>query len=583
MAPPPTPSRRRPPARTLARLVGLAAAVVAAPCLAAFGATKSFAPGSVPSGGTAVMTISLADPTGPVAQISFGDTFPAGMTAIAGTEKATNCGPAVGIFFPSPSVLTVSNGAAVKLPCVIQVTVTAVAAATTTLVNTTSAISYNPGGVVLTIPGVSGALQVVAPGVAPAITSPPPPAGQAGVPYDFAVTVSGTPPIAVTVTGLPPGLAFSPATLHISGTPTTPGSYFGTIRASNGIPPDASQPFTLVIAVPPLTIVTPPAALAPPVPAGGTLDVTLEATGGLPPYTWGLAGGALPAGVTLDPGGRLSGKPAKTGSYTFSVQVTDARGGTATQTYTLAVVKADAALDVKVTPNPATSGQTLVVAATVAGPLPATGTLEVWVAGTGTRCPAPFAFSDPALPVAAPRTASLDASGRASVALPSLRIDDYAVCVHYTGDASYNEAFAGPIDAYVIKGVLLTPAVGIRVPAQVPGLGAIPAEVSVTSAESPARPQGTVRVLANGAPVASLALADGVAGFVLPAPAAPDSITLVAEYGGDALFAPAASPPVAVGVVAGDALAIPTLSDLALVLLALSLVIAAAWRLRRRA
>jgi len=578
----PAPSRDRRPAR-LARFAGLAAALVAAPCLAAFGATKSFAPGSVTSGGTSVMTVSLADPAGPVAQISFSDTFPPGMTAVPGTEKASNCGPAVGIFFPSPSVLTVSNGAAVKLPCVIQVTVTAVAATTTTLVNTTSAISYNPGGVVLTIPGVSGALQVVAPGVAPTITSSPPAAGQAGIPYDFAVTVSGTPPIAVAVTGLPPGLAFSPSTLHISGTPTVSGSYFGTIRASNGIPPDATQPFTLVIALPPLTIVTPPAALAPPVPASVSLDVTLEATGGLPPYTWGLAGGALPPGVTLDPGGRLSGKPAKTGSYTFSARVTDSRGGIATQTYTLDVVKADAAFDVKVTPNPATSGQTLVVAATVAGPLPATGAVEVWVAGTGTRCPAPFAFGDPALPVVPLRTATLDASGRASVAIPDLKIDDYAVCVHYTGDASYKEAFAGPIDAYVIKGALLAPAVAIRAPAQVPGLGAIPAEVIVASAESAARPQGIVRVLANGAPVASLALADGVAGFVLPAPAAPDTITLVAEYDGDALFAPAASSPVAIGVVAGDAFAIPTLSDGALALLALSLALAAAWRLRRRA
>jgi hypothetical protein len=577
------PSRRRRPVRTLAWVAGFAAALVAVPCLAAFGATKSFAPGSVPSGGTSVMTISLADPAGPVAQISFSDAFPAGMTAIAGTEKATNCGPAVGVFSPSPSLLTVSNGASGKLPCVIQVSVTAVAAATTTLVNTTSTISYNPGGFVLTIPGVSGALQVVAPGVPPTITSPPPPAGQVGVPYDSVVTVGGTPPIAVAVTGLPPGLAFSPSTLHISGTPTTPGSYFGTIRASNGIPPDAVQPFTFVIAVPPLTIVTPPSALAPPVPAGVTLDVTLKAIGGLPPYAWGLAGGALPPGVTLDPGGRLSGKPSKTGSYTFSAQVTDARGGAATQTYTLEVAKADAAFDVKVTPNPATSGQTLVVAATVAGPLPATGTLEVWVAGTGARCPAPFAFGDPALPVATLRTAPLDASGRAGVAIPDLRIDDYAVCAHYTGDASYREAFAGPIDAYVIKGALLAPAVAIVAPARVPGLGAISAEVSVTSTEAVRRPGGTVRVIANGVPTASFPLADGVAGFVLPAPAAPDTITLVAEYEGDALFAPAASAPVAIGVVAGDTLAIPTLSGAALALLALALAIVAAWRLRRRA
>ena len=43
----------------------------------------------------------------------------------------------------------------------------------------------------------------------------------------------------------------------------------------------------------------------------------------------------------------------------------------------------------------------------------------------------------------------------ARVAIADLTIDDYGVCVRYSGDALYNEAFAGPIDAFVIKGVLL--------------------------------------------------------------------------------------------------------------------------------
>ena len=579
---PPLPRPAAPAARQLALIAGFAAALAAAPALAAFSATKSFSPNAITSGATSTLTVSLFDPAAPAGEILFGDPLPAGMTLVPGTATASNCGSVVTFYIPSPTQFFVGNATSTKVPCIIQVTVTATGPAGTTLVNTTSAISYNPGRGPLTIPGVSGSLRIVAPGVAPAITSPAPPGGQVGVPYDFSVTVTGTPPISVSVAGLPPGLAFSAATSRISGTPTVPGSYFGRITASNGIPPDAAQSFTIVIARPPLTIVTPPSALAPPVQAGVPLDVTLQAVGGLPPYTWGLAGGTLPPGVTLDSGGRLSGKPAKTGRYTFDARVTDATGGSVTRTYTLDVVKADAAFVVTATPNPATSGQTVTVTASVTGPAPATGTLDVWVAGTGTRCPAPFAFGDPANPVAPLRTASLDASGRASVALVDLRIDDYGVCAHYSGDANYEQAFAGPIDAFVIKGALIAPAVALSAPARVPGLGTITAQVSVTSSESVFVPSGTVRVLANGVPVASLALADGAAAFVLPAPAAPDTVTLVAEYAGNYMFAPATSGPVAVGVVAGDTFAIPTLSEAGLALVALALLIIAARRLSRR-
>jgi hypothetical protein len=43
-----------------------------------------------------------------------------------------------------------------------------------------------------------------------------------------------------------------------------------------------------------------------------------------PPFTWALAGGTLPPGLTVFPNGQLYGTPTATGTFTFTVKVTDA-------------------------------------------------------------------------------------------------------------------------------------------------------------------------------------------------------------------------------------------------------------------
>lgn len=55
-------------------------------------------------------------------------------------------------------------------------------------------------------------------------------------------------------------------------------------------------------------------------------DYTLQASGGIPPYSWSVAAGSLPSGLSLSAGGAISGTPpAVTGDATtsFSVQVSD--------------------------------------------------------------------------------------------------------------------------------------------------------------------------------------------------------------------------------------------------------------------
>ena len=88
-----------------------------------------------------------------------------------------------------------------------------------------------------------------------------------------------------------------------------------------------------------------------PLPTGAEGDPysqNLQATGGLPPYTWNLDSGALPPGFTFSSGGVLSGTPppgsAGTGTtgmqYGFTVRVTDTQSPVKaynTQTYSLTI------------------------------------------------------------------------------------------------------------------------------------------------------------------------------------------------------------------------------------------------------
>jgi hypothetical protein len=68
----------------------------------------------------------------------------------------------------------------------------------------------------------------------------------------------------------------------------------------------------------------------------------LTAAGGTGGYRWSLRSGALPAGLTLRPGGMLSGVPALAGPTRFTVRVAGRRGGRATRSFTLLVAGAHA-------------------------------------------------------------------------------------------------------------------------------------------------------------------------------------------------------------------------------------------------
>ena len=75
-------------------------------------------------------------------------------------------------------------------------------------------------------------------------------------------------------------------------------------------------------------------------------STTLEASGGTAPYTWTVVGGALPGGLALGSDGVLSGVPSEQGSFAFTVQVSDADGGSDQQALTIDVTGTSGTVEV---------------------------------------------------------------------------------------------------------------------------------------------------------------------------------------------------------------------------------------------
>jgi len=71
---------------------------------------------------------------------------------------------------------------------------------------------------------------------------------------------------------------------------------------------------------------------------GMSYNASVNATGGVGPYSWGLASGTLPAGITFVPASAsFAGTPTEVGSFQFTVGVTDAIGQAGEQSCSLLV------------------------------------------------------------------------------------------------------------------------------------------------------------------------------------------------------------------------------------------------------
>ncbi|WP_430542654.1 putative Ig domain-containing protein [Xanthomonas sacchari] len=172
-----------------------------------------------------------------------------------------------------------------------------------------------------------------------AVTPPTLPAAAINASYSQALSTSGgTAPYSYVLNAgtLPSGMSLSAGGV-LSGTPTTAGNFAFTVGVTDANAFTAAQAFTLTVASPTLTL-SPPA--LPVGTAGSAYSQALSATGGTAPYSYSLATGALPAGMSLSAAGVLSGTPTQAGSFVFTATVTDSTAGVpgqASRSYTLSI------------------------------------------------------------------------------------------------------------------------------------------------------------------------------------------------------------------------------------------------------
>lgn len=109
-------------------------------------------------------------------------------------------------------------------------------------------------------------------------------------------------------------------------------------------------------------------ALLPKGSVGSSYNQTLQASGGVPPYTWVIVSGNLPDGLTLNSStGVISGTPKTANTYNFTVQATDSQSKTASKAFliTISVPLPDLIITAVSCPATAAKGEQITMNATV--------------------------------------------------------------------------------------------------------------------------------------------------------------------------------------------------------------------------
>jgi hypothetical protein len=192
-------------------------------------------------------------------------------------------------------------------------------------------------------------------------------AGQVGVAYSTMIQATGgTTPYhwSISSGALPAGLTLSAAAGTISGKPTKSGSSTFTAKVTDSTSPGSqtatkSLTITVASAAAPVQITTTSVRSGQ---VGVPYSTTLIATDGTLPYKWSITSGSLPAGVTLAPAtGTIAGTPTTSGTFTFTIHVTDSASPATTDSANFSITIAAGAdhsvmLKWTASPSPGVSG-----------------------------------------------------------------------------------------------------------------------------------------------------------------------------------------------------------------------------------
>ena len=170
------------------------------------------------------------------------------------------------------------------------------------------------------------------------LTCTAPLTAQVGVAYTASCTAAGgTIPYTYSVTGAAPAwLSINSSTGAITGTPTGTGTYSFTLKVTDAASNAQTYAVTNLVVSPAALTLTCNAPLAAQVGVAYTGSCT--AGGGTIPYTYSVTG-AAPAWLSINPStGAITGTPTGTGTYSFTLKVTDAASNSQTYAVTNLVV-----------------------------------------------------------------------------------------------------------------------------------------------------------------------------------------------------------------------------------------------------
>ena len=166
------------------------------------------------------------------------------------------------------------------------------------------------------------------------------PGGTVGTRYVQTITASGGSgsgyQYSLTSGSLPPGLALRTLSGRVVGTPTASGSYSFRVTATDSASNSGSRAYTIAISGGSSTITLSPTSL-PGGTVGSVYSQTISASGGSSPYTFAKSSGTLPAGLTLNSTGVLSGTPTTAATYSFTVQATDSASNSGSRAYSVTI------------------------------------------------------------------------------------------------------------------------------------------------------------------------------------------------------------------------------------------------------